>query len=341
MGLVESVQAAQALNGKPLFVSAQASATVLSWDDVIGRLRQAYSVPHDNFASPPRVVARSRGAWMRALAAAPPTSRYMGAKIFGMGRSKTVNYIIVLLDQETGMVAGLVDGNLVTAYRTAATSAAAIDRIAPPRSAVLGVLGSGLEAQMHVRAIAAVRPISSLNVFSPTPARREAFADTFGRELGVPCTAVDSARAAVDSASLVLAAARSFDETPILLGEWLEPGMTVVSIGSTLPEQREIDTRTVEICDLIVCDAVEEVIEETGDMLAAKAAGVDFEQKIVSLNDLMCGAVSDRLASAQLPMFKSIGAAIQDVIVAELVLERAIERGIATPLPIEFLLKTT
>jgi len=341
MGVVEAVQASAALNRKPLFVSAQASASVLDWSDVIGRLRQAYSVPHDHFSSPPRVVARSRGAWMRALAAAPPTSRYMGAKIFGMGRGKTVNYIIVLLDQETGMVAGLVDGNLVTAYRTAATSAVAVDRIAPPRCAVLGVLGSGLEAQMHVRAIADVRQIKSLKVFSPTPARREAFADAFGREFKVHSVAVDSAEAAVDGATMVVAAARSFDESPILLGEWLEPGMTVVSIGSTLPEQREIDTRTVEICDLIVCDAVEEVVEETGDMLAAKAAGVAFEHKIVSLNELMCGAVSDRLASAQLPMFKSIGAAIQDVVVAELVLERAIEQGLAKPLPIEFLLKTT
>ncbi len=341
MGLLESVRAAAALDGKPVFVSAEASADVLAWDDVIGRLRDAYSVPHDHFASPPRVVTRSRGAWMRALAAAPPTSRYMGAKIFGMGRKKTVNYVIVLLDQETGMVAGLVDGNLVTAYRTAATSAVAVDRIAPPRAATLGVLGSGLEAQMHARAIAAVRSISALKVFSPTPARREAFADAFGHEFKVHSVAVESARAAVDGASIVLAAARSFDESPILMGEWLEPGMTVVSIGSTLPEQREIDARTVEVCDLIVCDAVEEVIEETGDMLAARASGVNFEHKVVSLNDLMCGAVSDRLASAQLPMFKSIGAAIQDVVVAELVMERAVERGLATPLPIEFLLKTT
>ncbi|MGC2780942.1 MAG: ornithine cyclodeaminase family protein, partial [Bradyrhizobium sp.] len=281
------------------------------------------------------------GNWLRALAASPPGSRYMGAKIFGFGRAKSVSYLIALFEQQTGALAALVDANLLTAYRTAATSAVAVDRMATSDPAALGVLGSGLEAQMHVRAIAATRPIRALRVFSPTAANREAFAEMFSAELGIGCVAVDSAEKAVDGATIVLAAARSHDETPILRGRWLCEGTLVVSIGSTLPEQREIDEDVVAACDLIVCDICEEVINETGDMLAAKAAGVAFEHKIVSLNDLMTGAAADRIAAARRPMFKSIGAAIQDIVVAELVVNKAVAAGLAQPTPLGFLMKRT
>lgn len=325
----------------PVFVSAEASRQVLDWKDVIERLRAAYSVPHGPLVSPPRVVARGAGNWLRALAASPPGSRYMGAKIFGFGRAKSVSYLIALFEQETGALAALVDANLITAYRTAATSAAAVDAIAPSGAARLGVLGSGLEAKMHVRAIASIRPVSALRVFSPTAANRDAFAAAMAQELGINCLAVDCAAKAVDGASIVVAAARSHDERPILQGRWLREGMLVVSIGSTLPEQREIDEQVVDACDFIVCDTCEEVIHETGDMLAAKAAGVAFEHKIVPLNDLLYGAARDRLAKAKLPMYKSVGSAIQDVVVAEFVVDKARAAGLAARTPLGFLMKQT
>jgi ornithine cyclodeaminase/alanine dehydrogenase len=325
----------------PLFVTAEASRALLTFPDVIGALRSAYSARHQPLVSPPRVVTRGEGSWLRALAATPPNSKYMGAKVFGFGRKKSVSYLIALFEQETGALAALVDANLITAYRTAATSAVAVDRIAPDGSASLAVLGSGLEAKMHTRAIACVRPVRALRVFSPTPANRETFAETLGAELGISCVPVDSAEKAVDGSTLVVAAARSHDETPILRGQWLRDGMIVVSIGSTLPEQREIDERVVEVCDLIVCDICEEVIHETGDMLAAKAAGVSFEHKMVSLNELIMGAADDRLEKTRLPMFKSVGAAIQDIVVAELVVKKAIASGMAQPTPLELLMKQT
>lgn len=323
----------------PWFVSADTTQSVLSWPDVIASIREAYSVPHGPTASPPRTVARGKGNWLRALTAAPPASRTMGAKIFGMGRSQKVNYLIALFSQEGGHLIGLVDASLVTAFRTAGTSAVAVDRMAPQGEAVLGLLGSGLEAQSHARAIAAVRPLKEVRVFSPTPARRDAFAEAFTRDTGIPCRAVATAREAISGASIAAAAARSFDEKPILLGEWLEPGTLVVSIGSTLPEQRELDSEAVRRADLIVCDTVEEVVEETGDMLVAKADGIEFEHKIVSLNDLLCGEADAEMAAARLPMFKSIGAGIQDIAVAELALNLAVAAGGAVRLEAGFLTK--
>jgi alanine dehydrogenase len=103
-----------------------------------------------------------------------------------------------------------------------------------------------------------------------------------------------------------------------------------------VPGQREIDVSVVAACDLIVCDDVEEVTGQTGDMLEAARAGIDFRDKTFSLHELLTGELDGRVSAAQRPLFKSIGGGLQDVVVAEVVLGKALAAGIATPLPIQF-----
>lgn len=326
----------------PVFVSSRDAARVFEWRHAIDALADAYAAPTAPEAIPPRTVARDAGAWLRTLPALPAGGRYFGAKLMAMAPEAErpgVEYVIVLWDRRTSRIAAFVDGHEVTAFRTAATSAAALDRLAPPAPIELGVLGSGLEAAMHVRAFAAVREIAGLTVFSPTPERREAFAEAAARDLGCRARAVSEGEEAATGATVVLAAARSRDERPILYGEWLAPEATVVSIGSTIPAQREIDVSVVEACDLIVCDRVEEVVEQTGDMRAAAQAGVAFRDRTFSLHDLLAGALDDRLAAGGRRLFKSIGEGLQDVVVAEVIVRRALAEGLAQPLPVKFDIK--
>jgi ornithine cyclodeaminase/alanine dehydrogenase len=173
-----------------------------------------------------------------------------------------------------------------------------------------------------------------VTVYSPTAERRAALADMVTRELGVDGLAVGGAREAVAGADVVIAAARSRDESPTLLGAWLEAGMTVVSIGSTLQEQHEVDVEVIRRADRIYADAPEEVADETGDMLDATAAGVEFRSKLHSLHDLVAGAVGGRRNPDQVLLYKSVGSALQDLAVAELCLRRAGELGIGTALPV-------
>ncbi|WP_458131902.1 ornithine cyclodeaminase family protein [Pseudomonas sp. R3-41] len=323
----------------PVFVSSDAARKVFRWEDAIAALQQAYSHPTPAKATPPRTVASADKTWLRTLPAIPPKSRYYGAKLMGsdMGSATPgIEYVIVLFDRITNRIAAFIDGNLVTGFRTASTSASALDRLAPKAPARLAVLGSGLEASMHIRAFASVRQLTDVTVFSPTQTRRDAFAAAVTSDLGIPAKGVATAQEAVEGADIVLTAARSRDERPILFGDWLKPGATVVSIGSTIPEQREIDISVVERSDLIICDTLEEVLEETGDMLAASAAGIEFHHKAFSLADLMSGACDEALAKARAPMFKSVGGGLQDIVVAELILAKALAAGLATPLPIKF-----
>lgn len=323
----------------PLFLSAETVAAVFHWEDAIRALQAAYARPVEHGAAPARSIAQSGKAWLRTLPAAPPGGRYFGAKLMGMAMDSAtagVEYVIVLFDRETSRIAAFLDANQLTGFRTAATSAAALDKLAPARPARLGVIGSGLEASMHARAFAAVRELAEVSVFSPNPNRRQAFADAAARDLGVPARACATPQEAVADADIVLAAARSRGEVPILYADWLKSDAAVVSIGSTVPQQREIDVSVAARADLIVCDMLEEVVEETGDMIAAREAGIDIAGKSFSLGALMAGELADRLAGAKAPMFKSVGGGMQDIVIAEMVLERAIAAGLGQPLPISF-----
>jgi ornithine cyclodeaminase/alanine dehydrogenase len=308
---------------------------VLRWPAMIGKLREVYSVEHPPFAGPPRTLARGKGIWMRTLTGVLPGGSVMGTKQFCFPRGRSVRYMITLFDQESGGLLALLDGRSITALRTAATTAIAIDRMAAPGPAVVAMLGSGSEAHSHARAVAAVRPIKEMRVFSPTEKNREAFAQRFTAELGVPVKAVGAAKDAVAGATLVVGASRTLDGKPVFAGAWLTPEMLVASIGATLPEHIEIDTAAIERSDLIVADMPGEVMEETGCFRAAHAAGIGFAEKFVSLNELMTGKVDDRLRAAKQPMFRSVGASLQDLAVAELAYREALRRGLATELPME------
>jgi alanine dehydrogenase len=321
------------------FMSSEMIRPMLDWSEAVARLKAAYEVPHPPLSAPPRSVARGAYGWLRTMSAIPPGTRFMGAKVFGIGPKKMVNYAIVLVEQDSGLIAAIVDGAAITAVRTAATSALAVDRLAGRGPIRLGVLGSGVEASAHVAAIANVRTVSKVKVFSPTRPRCEAFATSIGQELGLQCTAVGSADEAAEDVDVLIAAARSRDESPILHARMLQAGRVAVSIGSTMPEQREADVTAIDLCDLIVCDAVEEVLNETGDMLAAEAAGVDARAKTISLNALLSKQCEERVATAKQVMFKSVGCALQDIVIAELAYEKALAAGRLNNVGSEFYIK--
>jgi alanine dehydrogenase len=304
-------------------------AAVLAWPELIEALRSAYRVEMDASALPPRAMARANGAWLRSLTAMPAHCEYMGAKLIAASPpSRRASYLIALFDRKTTELVALMDGNRVTASRTAATSALAVDQLASRRPLRVAVVGSGLEARNHVSAISVVREFASMSVFSPTTQNRTRFADEIAATTGVRCRAVSAAEEAVSEAELVIAAARSRDESPTVHGAWLAPGATVVSVGSTLPEQREVDVDVIRRATMIVADVPAEVESDTGDMIAAEREGVDIASKLVALEAIVQGRTAVCRDPDAIVLYKSVGSARQDIAVAELCLDRARRRGL-------------
>lgn len=315
-----------------LFITDAEVALLADWPAAVGALRRAYSASIAPAMVPPRSMARGEGLWLRGLTAVSPEGGHMGCKLIAASmKAQRASYLISLFDQQSMALAALIDGNRITGIRTAATAAVAVDAAAPRRPLRVAVIGSGFEAQGLLSALAAVRTLAEVRVFSPTPASRDRFADKFRQELSLIVTPVGQAQEAVTGADVVLCAARSRDESPVIRGEWLEPGMTVVSIGSTLPEQREVDETTIARASCIVADMPDEVAHDTGDMQVATRAGIEFASKLVPLSDLVGGRITP--VATDIVLYKSVGSALQDVVIAEMLLAQARRKGLGSEMP--------
>jgi len=313
---------------KTKFIGHSQVAAAMDWPSAIAALRAAYAGEITPEMTPPRTMARGKGYWLRSLSALSPSGEYMGCKLIAASpKTKRASYLISLFDQNTMDLAALLDGNGITGVRTAATSAVAVDLLAPDKPLRVGVIGTGFEARGLLEALCSVRAIERVRVYSPTVANRERFAAAFSSQHGISVSAVNTPSAAVSMADVVLCAARSRDESPVLQGDWLSFGAVVVSVGSTLPEQREVDETTLRRASLIVADMPEEVLHETGDALAARQAGVDLAGKTVSLNDVASGRRAGRTSSTDVVVYKSVGSALQDIVIAEMVLKRTLASG--------------
>ena len=321
----------------PVFIPDQAVREVLTWPAMIEAIRKTYSVPHGPHQSPPRTVARGEGNWMRTLTGVLPSGTVMGLKAFGLPKQKRPRFQIILVDQTSGEVLAYLDASGITQLRTGATTAVGVDRMAPKGKISLGLIGSGLEARSHLRALATARTISEVKVFSRNPENRNAFAAELSKELGLAIRAVATPKEAVEGMSVVCTTTNA--DKPAFEGAWLQPGVLMVSIGATLPEHWELDVATIEKTDFIVADVPEEIMEDTGCFIEAKKAGAKFEHKFATLNDLMLGKLDDRLKAARFPMYRSAGAALQDLAVAELAYNEAVKRKLAVELPMEFAVK--
>jgi ornithine cyclodeaminase/alanine dehydrogenase len=315
--------------------------SALEWGPAVAALRAAYADAPGGARFPGRLIARGEGTFLRVLPGVPDGGGLMGTKIIAAApKAGRVSYLIALFDQATAELVALLDGNSITGYRTAATSALAADLLTAGGPLTVGVLGSGFEAAKHLRAVAAVRGVTSARVYSPRAASRERFAAE-AAAAGLRVEPVTAAEAAIAGTSLVICAARSHDESPVLLGRWLEPGMTVVSVGSTMPEQREVDPETIARAEVIVADVVDEVVRDTGDLIAARAAGIEVGDRVGSLADLVSGVCPGRTGERQMVLYKSVGSAVQDLAVAAMCVRAALHGGLGThaAVPVDVVLK--
>lgn len=319
-----------------LFLTDDHVAALADWDDAIAALAAAYARADEPRRTPERAVAVTDAGWQRVMPSAPSGGRFAGSKTIAASmRNGLASYLITLFDQNDSRLAALIDGNRITGIRTAATAAAALTALLPDRPLQVAVVGSGFEARAQLRAAARVARIATVRVTSPTPANRERFATELGAELALPIEVRGSAEDAVRGADLVLCAARSRDETPTLLADWVSPDATIVSVGSTTPAQHELDPALIRRAAIIVADARAEVLHDSGDMIAARAAGFDPDAVTVSLHDLLGGRAAR--PTEGITIYKSTGSGFQDIVLAELLYDRAVANGIGTPLPVGIL----
>ena len=284
---------------------------------------------------PTRIAAMvaERDALLAAMPAYLPSAGALTTKLVSLFPRNTDRpthqAVIVAFDPETGTPAALLDGEAITAARTAAGSALSTDLLARRDAQVLAVIGTGVQARAHLKAVSRVRKFSEVRVV----ARDRAKAEKLAREFGATAHALSAA--ALGDADVISAATHSPE--PVVHREWLKDGAHVTSVGYNTAG-REIDEATV--VDALV------VVESRAAALAAPPSGsndlnwpirdgrITKDHVHAELGELVSGARPGRSNDSQLTLYKSVGVAVEDAAAAALVLRLAKERGVGRTIEI-------
>ena len=235
--------------------------------------------------------------------------------------------VVTLFDGDTGMPTAILNASAVTEIRTAAVTAAATRQLARRDSAVLAILGSGVQARAHLRSLRDVRDWDQVRVFSPTAAHLRALVDD--PPAAMPVTAAASARDAVQGADVVVTVTSS--SVPVLEHAWLRDDAHVNAIGASSPTGRELELETVAAAALF-CDSRESVRNEALEFrLAVEASVISGEEHIrAELGEVLSGVDDGRTGTDGLTLFRSLGIGVEDLAAATLAVATAEKIGVGT-----------
>lgn len=251
--------------------------------------------------------------------------RYIGVKLVDIfpGNARTglpsVNAIYTLFAGDTGQALCLLNGDELTARRTAAASALAARYLARKDAATILVVGTGRVADNLARVHAAERPGARLAIWGRNADKAGALVAQL-RDEGIAASVATDLAAAASTADIVSCATLS--EQPLIRGAWLRPGTHLDLVGGFTPTRREADDEAVRRASVFV-DTRAGAGTEAGDIVEPMRKGVLAADGIrADLFELARGAHPGRQGDQEITLFKSVGAALEDLAAAALAYER-------------------
>lgn len=222
-----------------------------------------------------------------------------GVPVFSLFSTETAELLMVMIGEPKAP--GYEDVSGIAAFQTACCAIYGTDVAAHPDASVVGVLGSGAQAILHLAALAARRDVKEAYVYSPTPQKRSVFAERMTGQLGIPVHACDDARAVVERAEILLVCTNS--NVPVFDGDWLQSGAHVTSIvhsnkemleaGLVQSMRQEIDDRTLERADvLITTTRAQEELDQPAVLYGAAQRGVFDWESVIEIPEILNGSRS-------------------------------------------------
>lgn len=279
----------------------------------------------------PRVRAHIPAGTLHMMEAAAPELKLIGFKAY-YATGKGTRYFVQLFGTESGKLEAIIEGSFLGMVRTGAASGVATRYLAREDAAVVGMIGAGKQAAGQLEAVCNVRAIREARVYSRTAERTRTFCDTMSTRLGIPVQPVASAADAVRGADIVNVITKA--ASPVLLGEWLEPGQHINAAGSNSLIRRELDEAAVRRCATVAVDARGTARNECGDLLPLVEKGHLDWNTLPELGEIIAGRVPGRTANEHITLYESHGMAVQDVYVGAALVALARERGVGIDLPI-------
>lgn len=291
------------------FLDEASIAGLLSMEELIPTMAQAlidYSAGKISQADRQMLAVPKGGGFFGAM---PATGKSVGVKLVNFFPGNVAQNLpthlalIALFNPETGQPLALMDGRLITEMRTAAVTAAVIEKIAPGAPGVLTIMGTGLQAAAHIEALNCIRAFDEIIIWGRSEDKAKAFAQKVGGRY-LP------AEEAVRHGDVVITATAA--KEPILKGAWLKPGAVVASVGWNSRDGRELDDDTMRHTVLVESRSGTE--KESGNI---RGSGATI---FAEAGEVLAG--TETIEAGATVVFDSIGMAAEDVATAQLVFSK-------------------
>jgi ornithine cyclodeaminase/alanine dehydrogenase-like protein (mu-crystallin family) len=254
---------------------------------------------------------------------------YFGTKVYASHAKHGAYFLVMLYDSETARPLALIEANHLGQIRTGAATGVATHALALPNASSLGVIGTGFQARTQVEAIAAVRALDDVRVWSRNAQRREEFAQRCASDFGLPVRATSTAEECVRGVTIVVTA--TYSKEPVLESAWIQDGVHINAVGSNNPQHRELPPDLIARASWIVVDSIEQSKLESGDLLLAWTPEDWQTARLLELQHALTRQVRRR-SNSSITIFKSNGVGLEDIAAAGFVYERAIRERIGEEL---------
>ncbi|MFV0434173.1 MAG: ornithine cyclodeaminase family protein [Leucobacter sp.] len=301
-----------------------AFASQLRWPEAVRALREGHRHGRPELADmligPEDALLLNRAAFVRGLGYAVKAETVVPANA-ASGRD-AVQGAVVVYDEHTGTVRGIIESKLITEFKTAADSVLGAELLARPDSGRLLVIGAGPVAQSTARAYAAsFAQLKTIRVWARRPERASALVAAV-EDLQLECAAVSDLEAAAGEADIIVAATSA--KAPVLFGDWVSPGTHIDLIGAFTPDMREADDALMAKARVFV-DYRETTVDCIGEIMQPIASGaIGREHVLGDLYELLAGEQQGRETAEDVTVFKNGGGAHLDLMTAKYVLEVAL-----------------
>lgn len=307
-----------------LFLTEADVLELLPMETAVERVEAAFRAQAEGAAIEPRRRIFLPHSSLHYMAAALPGEGRMGLKIYTVSRG-FFRFVVLLFDVDPGNLLAMIEADQLGRLRTGAASGVATKYLSRQDSATVGVIGSGRQAKTQLQAIALVRRVRAVRVYSQTEEHRRAFASEMQKSLGIPIEPVESPEAAASFGDIVVTATSSRE--PVLHGDWLRPGTHVNAVGANMHNRREIDDAALRQAAVIAVDSEAQARVEAGDLIQGFDGSPGRWQRVCEMAEIVAGQRPGRSNEAEITLFKSTGIALWDVAVAEAVYQRARDLG--------------
>jgi ornithine cyclodeaminase/alanine dehydrogenase-like protein (mu-crystallin family) len=274
----------------------------------------------------PRARAVTDHATLHTMAATAKSLGVMGSKVYATSRRGNAVFVVSLFDGKSAALLALMQADYLGQVRTGAASGIATRYMARPDAAEVGIFGAGKQARTQVEAVCKVRKVRRVSVYSRSEAHRTAFAAEIGSRCEVEVVPVARPELAAQDKDVIITATTSRE--PVLFGNWVPQGCHINAIGSNFLGKAELDVNTIRRCSDVVVDSKDQARLEAGDFQQAIEDGALHWADIRELGQVIVGRYAVRKQQQDVTLFKSLGIAIEDVVLAGRVYQKATAEGV-------------